>query len=85
HTKPATLDAMALSERDVSLIGSWCYLITDWPRVIRLIASGKYPVSKAVTRRIGLEDVVVDGFDVLVDPRGDQLKVLVTPGAVTTS
>jgi (R,R)-butanediol dehydrogenase/meso-butanediol dehydrogenase/diacetyl reductase len=79
HTKPATLDAMALSEKDVSLLGSWCYLITDWPRVIRLIASGKYPVGKAVTARIPLEDVVPRGFDVLVHPRGDQLKVLASP------
>jgi (R,R)-butanediol dehydrogenase/meso-butanediol dehydrogenase/diacetyl reductase len=79
HTKPASLDAMALSEKDVSLVGSWCYLITDWPRVIRLIASGKYPVGKAVTARIPLEDVVSRGFDVLVDPRGDQLKVLASP------
>jgi (R,R)-butanediol dehydrogenase/meso-butanediol dehydrogenase/diacetyl reductase len=79
HTRPATLDAMALSEKDVSLVGSWCYLITDWPRVIRLIASGKYPVGKAVTARIPLEDVVPRGFDVLVHPRGDQLKVLASP------
>jgi (R,R)-butanediol dehydrogenase/meso-butanediol dehydrogenase/diacetyl reductase len=79
HTKPATIDAMRLSAKDISYVGSWCYLITDWPRIIRLIASGKYPVSKAVTSRIGLEDVVTQGFDVLVDPTGDQLKVLVSP------
>jgi (R,R)-butanediol dehydrogenase / meso-butanediol dehydrogenase / diacetyl reductase len=79
HTKPATLDGMALSEKDVTLVGSWCYLITDWPRIIRLIASGKYPVAKAVTARVALEDVVKCGFDVLVDPRGDQLKVLASP------
>ena len=82
HTKPATLDAMALSEKDVSLVGSWCYLITDWPRIIRLIASGKYPVAKAVTAQIPLEQVVTRGFDVLVDPRGDQLKVLASPTLV---
>lgn len=79
HTKPATLDAMRLSEKDISYVGSWCYLITDWPRIIRLIASGKYPVSKAVTTQIALEDVVPKGFDVLVNPTGDQLKVLVSP------
>jgi (R,R)-butanediol dehydrogenase/meso-butanediol dehydrogenase/diacetyl reductase len=79
HTKPATLDAMALSEKDVSLIGSWCYLITDWPRIIRLIASGKYPVGQAVTARIRLADVVTRGFDVLVDPTANQLKVLASP------
>ncbi|MGI8334515.1 alcohol dehydrogenase catalytic domain-containing protein [Actinomadura scrupuli] len=78
HTRPATIDAMALSEKDLSLIGSWCYRITDWPRVIRLVASGKYPVEKVVTGQIGLEEVVTKGFDVLVDPAGDQLKILVT-------
>jgi (R,R)-butanediol dehydrogenase/meso-butanediol dehydrogenase/diacetyl reductase len=82
HTRPATLDAMMLSEKDISLIGSWCYLITDWPRIIRLIASGKYPVEKVVTAQIPLEDVVAKGFDVLVDPRGDQLKVLASPTLV---
>lgn len=81
HTKPATLDAMALSEKDVSLLGSWCYLITDWPRIVRLIASGKYPVARAVTAQIELDAVVTKGFDVLVDPLGNQLKVLVSATA----
>ncbi len=79
HTKPAALDAMRLSERDITLVGSWCYLITDWPRIIRLVASGKYPVGKAVTSTIALDDVVRRGFDVLIDPLGDQLKILVQP------
>ncbi|MGH6654374.1 MAG: 2,3-butanediol dehydrogenase [Actinocrinis sp.] len=79
HTKPATIDAMALSEKDLSLIGTWCYRITDWPRIIRLAASGKYPIEKVVTARIPLDAVVTQGFDVLVNPTGDQLKVLVSP------
>jgi (R,R)-butanediol dehydrogenase/meso-butanediol dehydrogenase/diacetyl reductase len=80
HTRPATLDAMALSAKDLSLVGTWCYRITDWPRIIRLVASGKYPVAKAVTAQVPLEDVVAKGFDVLVDPRGNQLKILVRSG-----
>ncbi len=80
HTKPATLDAMALSAKDISLIGSWCYRITDWPRIIRLVASGRYPVAKAITSQILLHDVVLLGFDALVDPQGGQLKVLVRSG-----
>lgn len=80
HTKPAALDAMALSAKDLSLIGSWCYLITDWPRIIRLVGSGKYPVAKAITARIDLDDVVPLGFDALVDPQGNQLKILVSAG-----
>ena len=77
HTKPATLDAMALSEKDLTLFGSWCWNMTDWPRIIRLIATGQYPVAKAVTAEIPLDDVVSRGFDALIDPQGDQLKVLV--------
>jgi (R,R)-butanediol dehydrogenase / meso-butanediol dehydrogenase / diacetyl reductase len=77
HTKPATLDAMALSEKDLTLFGSWCWNMTDWPRIIRLIATGQYPVAKAVTAQIPLDDVVSRGFDALIDPQGDQLKVLV--------
>jgi len=77
HTKPATLDAMALSEKDLTLYGSWCWNMTDWPRIIRLIATGQYPVAKAVTAEIPLEDVVDRGFEKLIDPQGDELKVLV--------
>jgi (R,R)-butanediol dehydrogenase/meso-butanediol dehydrogenase/diacetyl reductase len=81
HTKPATLDAMALSEKDLTLFGSWCWNMTDWPRIIRLIATGQYPVAKAVTAEIPLDDVVSRGFDALIDPQGDQLKVLVRAGS----
>lgn len=78
HTKPAPVDMMAVSSRELTLIGSWAWNLTDWPRIIRLVASGKYPISKAVTSKIALTDVIEKGFDVLVDPSGDQLKVLVS-------
>ena len=77
HTKPATLDAMALSAKDLTLYGSWCWWMTDWPRIIRMVASGTYPVGRVITAEIGLADVVTKGFDPLIDPQGDQLKVLV--------
>jgi len=77
HTKPATVDMMEVANREIAIYGSWCYNLTDWPRIIRLVAAGKYPVSQAVTSTIPLADVVTQGFDVLVDPTGDQLKVLV--------
>ena len=77
HTKPATLDAMALSEKDLTLYGSWCFYITDWPRIIRMVAAGQYPVEKIVTSRIQLADVVTKGFDALIDPASSELKVLI--------
>lgn len=77
HTKPAEIDAMKLSEKDLTIVGNWCYLITDWPRIIRLAASGKYPVEKIVTSVIELDEVVPKAFEVLLDPNGNQMKVLV--------
>ena len=81
HTKTAELDAMALSEKDLTLHGSWCWWMTDWPRIIRMVAAGRYPVGRAVTAQIPLQDVVTDGFETLLDPQGDQLKVLVRSGS----
>ena len=77
HTKPATIDAMMLSERDLTLYGSWCFKITDWPRIISLVSRGTFPVEKVITSRIPLDQVVHRGFDALIDPAADQLKVLV--------
>lgn len=79
HTAPATIDAMLLAQKEVSYIGSWCYLVTSWPRMIRLMASRKLDVSRIVTSQISLTGVVEDGFEKLIDPTGDQIKVLVSP------
>jgi (R,R)-butanediol dehydrogenase/meso-butanediol dehydrogenase/diacetyl reductase len=45
-----------------------------------MIAGGSFPVQKVVSARIGLEQTVPDGFDVLVDPAGDALTILVEVG-----
>ncbi len=77
HTGPASIEPMVLSEHDVTLAGTWCYPVSDWPRIISLISSGRYPVEKVVTAQIGMDDVVKAGFETLLDPSGDQAKVLV--------
>ena len=81
HVAPASTVPETWSLKDITLEGTWCYNVTDWPRVIRLIASGKYPVEKVVTAQLPLEDVVTGGFDRLIDPTGDQLKVMGGAGA----
>jgi len=68
---------MALSEHDITLAGTWCYPVTDFPRIISLIASGRYPVEKVVSAQIAMEDIVEKGFETLLSPTGDQVKVLV--------
>jgi (R,R)-butanediol dehydrogenase/meso-butanediol dehydrogenase/diacetyl reductase len=77
HTRPASIEPMKLSEHDITISGTWCFPVTDWPRIIGLIARGRYPVEKAVTAGIEMADVVPGGFEALVDPKGDQVKVLV--------
>jgi (R,R)-butanediol dehydrogenase/meso-butanediol dehydrogenase/diacetyl reductase len=77
HTRPASIDPMALAQRDIALVGTWCYPVTDFPRIVGLIASGRCPVEKVVTAKIAIDDVVEKGFETLLSPTGDQVKVLV--------
>lgn len=80
HVAPAEISPMTLSVKDLSLIGSWCYFVFDFPRIISLIASGRYPVEKVVTSQVELVEIVPRGFNALLDPQGDQVKVLVEVG-----
>lgn len=77
HTRKAAIDPMILSEHDITLSGTWCYPVTDWPRIIDLVARGRYPVEKVVSAQITMDDVVRLGFDTLLSPTGDQVKVLI--------
>ena len=81
HVRPATTFPERWAAKDITIEGTWCYRVTDWPRVIRLIARGRYPVERIVTARIPLDRVVTEGFDRLIDPTGDQVKVLASSRA----
>jgi Threonine dehydrogenase and related Zn-dependent dehydrogenases len=77
HTRPASIEPMALSEHDITLAGTWCYPITDFSRIVGLIATGRFPVEKVVSAQIAMEDIVEKGFETLLSSTGDQVKVLV--------
>jgi len=77
HTRAASIEPMKLSEHDITLAGTWCYPVTDWPRIIDLIARGRLPVEKVVTAQVPMADVVEQGFEVLLSPTGNQVKVLI--------
>jgi (R,R)-butanediol dehydrogenase / meso-butanediol dehydrogenase / diacetyl reductase len=51
--------------------------VTMWPRVIRMISSGKLPVEKIVTGRIEPDAIVEKGFRSLLNPSGQEMKVMV--------
>lgn len=77
HMKPASVDAMLWALKDISIEATWCYPVQIWPRMARLIASGAFPVEKVITARIDAADVVAKGFEALLDPSGNNLKILV--------
>lgn len=80
HTKPAMVDPMEWCLKDFSIEATWAYPVTAWPRIGRLMASGRLPAEKVVSTKTTVDHVVTKGFDALVDPQGDEMKVLVTPG-----
>ena len=76
HVRPAEVDLRSMTLRDITVRGANCFPVTSWPRVIRLIASGALPVERVVTNQIPLEDAVSAGFDALLDPHSDEIKIL---------
>ena len=81
HVRPAPIDAFQLSLHEITLVGTWCYPVTDWPRIIALLASGRMDGRAAVTSSLGL-DGTVDGFERLIDPQGSDVKILINPEGV---
>lgn len=80
HVGPAEVRPMVWAENDLNIVGTWCYRVYDWQRIAALIQSGAFPVEKVVTGEIGMDGIVPEGFDVLVDPEGSAIKILVEVG-----
>ena len=77
HMKNASVDAMLWALKDITIEATWCYPVQVWPRIARLIASGEFPVERVITGSIDASDVVADGFEALLDPSGQHLKIVV--------
>jgi (R,R)-butanediol dehydrogenase / meso-butanediol dehydrogenase / diacetyl reductase len=77
HVATTQVDPMLWSLNDLTIEGTWCYKVYDWPRIAALVASGALPVENVITGRVGVDEVVTGGFDVLADPQGSEVKVLV--------
>ncbi|MXN89786.1 zinc-binding dehydrogenase [Flavobacterium sp. Sd200] len=73
--KPVTHDAFAQVVREITIKGIIAYR-NIFPQVISLIDSGRMPVEKLVTQKIGLDNIVTDGFEALVS-NPSQVKILV--------
>ena len=62
---------------DLTIVGSWCYGVNDWPRVAAQIASGRLPVERIITGRLPMEDAE-SGFERLSSDATEDMKVLIS-------
>jgi (R,R)-butanediol dehydrogenase/meso-butanediol dehydrogenase/diacetyl reductase len=79
HIKAASVTPMTWALKDISIEATWCYPVQSWSRIARMIAAGIFPVERVVTATIDAADVVKGGFEALLDPQGQHLKILVRP------
>lgn len=78
HVRSASVEPMLWAMKDISIEATWCYPVQIWPRIARMIAAGIFPVERVVTAQIDAADVVRDGFEALLNPSGEHLKIMVT-------
>ncbi len=77
HVGPAEVDPMTWALNDLTIRGTWCYPVYDWPRIASQIASGRLPVEEVVTAHIPLADTVAQGFEALLAKDNPHVKILV--------
>ena len=80
HTAPAAIDAFDVALREITVAGTWCYPVRDWPRIISLLATGRLRGTPAVTATLPIERTT-EGFERLIDPAGGDAKILIGAGA----
>jgi (R,R)-butanediol dehydrogenase/meso-butanediol dehydrogenase/diacetyl reductase len=77
HVRSASVEPMLWALKDISIEATWCYPVQIWPRIASMIAAGIFPVERVVTATIDAADVVRDGFEALLNPSGEHLKIMV--------
>ncbi|MCB8877143.1 alcohol dehydrogenase catalytic domain-containing protein [Acidisoma silvae] len=77
HVRAASVNPMLWALKDISIEATWCYPVHVWPRIASMISAGLFPVERIVTAEIDAASVVAGGFEALLDPAGQHLKILV--------
>lgn len=77
YARKPEVDMFRICEKGLHLIGCWGNDITLGPRLVAMIASGKFPVETLVTGRVALGRAVADGFEALTAPGNDHIKILI--------
>lgn len=74
----AQLDMQKLVLKEINLRGTIAYA-HDHPEVIRLVQDGKIDLRPFITKVIGLDQLVTEGFDTLIHHNDTAVKILVDP------
>jgi (R,R)-butanediol dehydrogenase / meso-butanediol dehydrogenase / diacetyl reductase len=81
HIRPAAIRADLLAVKDMTLIGTWCYPVQDFSRIVGLVAAARLPVERVISSVVPLESAVTGGFDRLVTRGTGEVKVLIEVGS----
>ena len=77
HVRRANVDPALWALKDITIEATWCYPVTVWPRIIAMVQGGNFPIERIITAQINAQDIVEKGFKTLLDPSGNQMKVMV--------
>ena len=77
--RPTSFDPMTLIFKEITITGTLAYTAGDFPRALQLLADKKIDVSWMISRRVALDDVIEQGFDALLEPGNDLIKVIAAP------
>jgi (R,R)-butanediol dehydrogenase/meso-butanediol dehydrogenase/diacetyl reductase len=77
HVKRASVDPALWALKDITIEATWCFYVTMWPRIISMVERGIYPIEKVVTSQINADSIIDKGFKTLLNPAGNEMKVLV--------
>ena len=72
----ASVEPMLWALNDLTIVGTWCYWVYDFDRIVSQIAAGALPVERIVTSSVTL-DAAPEAFARLASGTADEIKVLV--------
>lgn len=76
--KRADFDMHKLVMKEIDMRGTIAY-VNSHPETIELVESGKIDLAPFITGRIGLDGLVDEGFDTLINRNETAVKILVSP------
>ena len=77
HVQRCEVDPMLWALNDLTIVGSWCYGVNDWPRVAAQIAAGRLPVERVITGRLPMNEADA-AFERLSSGATEDMKVLIS-------